>query len=544
MKVVQDGQYNIGHICTRWQCDNGRADKIALRLLRADGSLRVQWSFADLDRRSNQFANVLRELGFRPGDVLFTFLPRCEEQFVVFLGALKAQVVIGTLFANFGEEALLDRLGDARARGLVTRSSLYRKIRRIRGSLPDLSSVMLIDGPIPPDSGLLDYHALLAEMSADFAVPPTPPDMPSVLHYTSGSTGKPKGVQHVHRSVLHQSETMHEVFNLLEDDRYWCTAEQGWVTGTSYGIIGPWSLGVTQVQYEGGYEPRRWFDILAGERVNVWYTSPTALRMLMQEDPELFRRVELSALRHIFSVGEPLNPEVVAWGRRVLDRDVHDTYFQTETGGIMVANRPQLPIRPGSMGMPVASVEAAVIDDAGEVIDDPQRVGNLCVRQGWTSMFVAYLNREDEYRRRFRNTWYYTGDQVYRDADGYFWFVGRADDVINTAGHLISPFEIESALLEIAEIAEAAAVAIPDSILFEKVAAFVKVRPGICASAELELKIRLHVSNRVSTIATPQVLRFVDSIPKNKSGKIMRRVLRATLTGEDPGDLSTKEDTP
>jgi acetyl-CoA synthetase len=540
MSIISNGQYNIGHICTRRQCELGNGEKAAFRWISAHQE-RTNYTFNDLDHESSRFANALQSLGFAAGDILFTFLPKTPEQFFSFLGALKLQVICGTLFSNFGDEAILDRLGDAKAKGIVTKKSYLKKVMRVRDRLPSLKTIIVTDIERHQAANILSYPALMREASADFMAPPTGPDTPSVLHYTSGSTGRPKGVLHVHRGVLQLSRTAREVLNLAETDLFWCTADQGWVTGTSYGIIGPWSLGVTQVHYGGGYDAKLWFDLLQNEAVTVWYTSPTALRMLMREDSGLYKRYDLGALRHIFSVGEPLNPEVITWARAILGKDIYDTWFQTETGGIMITNRPGLEIRPGSMAKPLDGTEAAIIADDGGLLGN-NRQGNLCLKAGWDSMFVTYLNNESAYRSKFKNGWYYTGDTAVRDRDGYYWFKGRSDDVINTAGHLISPFEIESALLEIEEVAESGVIGAPDELLYEKVIAFVHLRKQFTWSKELEVKIRLHISNRASSIATPQEIIIVESIPKNKSGKIMRRVLKARYLGQDAGDLSTLED--
>lgn len=536
---IIDDQFNIAHICTRRQCDLGHADRVAMRWVPAHGE-RHDFTFADLERESNRFANALATLGFGAGEVFFTFLPKMPEQFFAFLGSLKLRLITGTLFANFGEEALLDRLGDARAKGIVTKKSFLKKIDRIRSQLPALQYIIVVDIDDHLSHDVLSYGRLVAEAGDEFTTPLTGPDVPSVLHYTSGSTGKPKGVLHRHYSILHQHATMREVFGLRDDDRFWCTADQGWVTGTSYGIIGPWSHGITQVHYGGAYDAEAWFSLLQEEKITVWYTAPTALRMLLREQPELFGRFDLARLRHIFSVGEPLNPEVIHWGRRVLDRDIYDTWFQTETGAIMIANRPGIEVRPGSMGKPLAGIEPAILADDGTPLPDGVQ-GNLCVKPGWPSMFVTYLNNDEVYRQKFRYGHYWTGDTACRDADGYCWFMGRSDDVINTAGHLVSPFEVESALLEIEEVAESGVIGAPDEVLYEKVVAFVNLHGQYEFSRELELKIRLHVANKVSSLATPQEIIAVDAIPKNKSGKIMRRVLKARYLGQDVGDISTLE---
>ena len=538
--MVSPSDGNIASACTSVQCQMGLANKTALRWIDAAGA-RVDYSFGDLEMQSNRFANALTSLGIGKGDCFFTFLPKMPEQFFAFLGTLKTQAVCGPLFANFGEDALLDRLGDSQAVGIITRKSLYKKLARVRNKLPALKQVILVDGEDDPASGVIGYARLMAAAGAEYAVQPTPADAPSILHYTSGSTGKPKGVLHRHGSLSGQKATAQGVLGLQADDIFWCTADQGWVTGTSYGIVGPWTLGVTQVHYGGGYDAQAWMDLLARERISVWYSAPTALRMLMREEQGVFTSADLTALRTIYSVGEPLNPEVINWSRRVLKHDIYDTWFQTETGAIMISNRPALEVRPGSMGKPFEGIEPAILADDGSQLPDGEQ-GNLCLRAGWPSMFVGYLNNESAYRSKFKNGWYYTGDTARRDGDGYYWFMGRSDDIINTAGHLISPFEVESALLEVEEVAESGVIGAPDDLLFEKVVAFVALHPRYRPSTELEIKIRLHVSNRASSIATPQQIIFCAAIPKNKSGKIMRRVLKANYLGNDAGDTSTLEE--
>ncbi|MDO9542660.1 MAG: AMP-binding protein [Kiritimatiellia bacterium] len=534
---IQNGQYNIGHICTRLQCDRGLSGKTAFHWRGAHGE-QGAWTFGNLEEKSSRFANILQTIGFSAGEVFFIFLPKIPEVFFSFLGALKAQIITGTLFSNFGDEALLDRLGDAGAKGILTRQSYLKKLLRIRGKLPSLKFIILVDASEHQSDDILSLPLLMQQASVEFETPLTTPDTPSVLHYTSGSTGKPKGVLHCHRSVLLQNRTATEVLHLQPDDVFWCTADHGWVTGTSYGIIAPWSLGITQVHFGGAYDAGEWFKILEESPVTVWYTAPTALRMLMREEPTTFQRFNLAKLRHIFSVGEPLNPEISKWGQKVLGHDIYDTWWQTETGAIMITNRPGLPIKPGSMGNPLMGTEAAIVSDKGKVLADNQQ-GNLCLRPGWDSMFISYLHHEDVYRQKFRHGWYMTGDTAYRDSEGYYWFRGRSDDVINTAGHLVSPFEVESALLEVEGIAESGVIGAPDDLLWEKVVAFVALRKGYEWNRSLELKARLHVSNRVSTMATPQEFKVLENIPKNKSGKIMRRVLKAKYLGTDAGDVST-----
>jgi len=538
--LINGGQYNIAHICTRQQCEAGRTDKIAIRWISPTFEHKG-YTYGSLEKASNQVANLLLSLEISSGDRVFTFLPRSPELIFFFLGILKIQAVAGVMFSSFGEDALLDRLSDSGACLLFTRKSYLRKIRSIWPQLPRLKKVIVIDLPEDESNTILSYSKLLSQASETYLVPLTSPETPSVLHYTSGSTGRPKGVQHVHRSILSQAGTFREILNVRDDDIFWCTADPGWVTGVSYGIVGPLSQGVTQIQYGGNFQAEAWFKILQDEKVNVWYSAPTALRMLMQEEAGLYQKFALSHLRDIFSVGEPLNPAVIDWFRRVLHKEIYDTWFQTETGTIMISNHPGLPIRPGSMGKPYKQIKAVILDEMGSEVPDMEQ-GRLCLKTGWPSMFVTYLNHADQYRNKFKNDYYDTGDVAYRDHDGYFWFVGRGDDVINSSGHLVGPFEIESALLELDEVAEVGVIGAPDELVYEKVVAFIRLKPNLHWSRELELKLRLQVSNRVSTNATPQEFRIIDTIPKNKSGKIMRRVLKSWYTGQATGDISTLEE--
>jgi acetyl-CoA synthetase len=533
---------NLGDVCKPWIESDGPPHRTALRLVHPDLSTR-DYSFDEIDSLSSQFANVLTQIGQDSGKVIAILLPKCVEVFASFLGTLKAKSTALPLFSNFGDLAIVDRLSDCGASCIVARRASLPRLLRIRASLPALRTILLVDSDADDGPDVLSLPARLGSVPTSFETRTVADDTPSLIHYTSGSTGKPKGVVHVHGAAEHIERTMHEIMQVHRDDIYWCTADHGWITGTSYGIIGPWLLGITQVHFAGSFDPERWFQILQDQRVSVWYTAPTALRMLARAEDVDYRSYDLSPLRSILSVGEPLNPEIGRWGKETLNREIYDTWFQTETGGIMIANRPGLPVRPGSMGKPVASVQAEILDDGGKILP-PRATGHLCLRYPWTSMFRDYLNRRETYLAKFSPEFYDSGDLAYRDEDGYFWFAARNDDVINTSGHLVSPFEVESAVLELAEVAESAVIGAPDPILFEKIVVFVALRSGHARSEELQMKIRLHVANRLSATATPQDVVFVDSVPKNKSGKILRRVLRARYLGQDPGDLSTIEDQP
>jgi acetyl-CoA synthetase len=337
--------------------------------------------------------------------------------------------------------------------------------------------------------------------------------------------------------------TARYVLDLRDDDVYWCTADPGWVTGTSYGIIGAWALGTTQVVFDGGFSVEKWYQILADYGVTVWYSAPTAIRLLMKEGVELVRKFEFPKLRHMCSVGEPLNPEAVTWAIEAFGMPFHDTFWQTETGSIMVSNYPGMEVKPGSMGRPFPGIEATVVDlQTFEPVNEANKVGLIGIRPPWPSIIETYWNNKKTFDEKFQKGWYITGDRATIDADGYFWFVGRDDDVINTGGHLVGPFEIESALLEHEAVAESAAIGAPDDVNMEVVKAFVVLKPGVEADGDLELSIMNTIRKRLSPLAMPQHIEFTDSLPRTRSGKILRRMLKAKEWGLPIGDLSTLED--
>lgn len=534
---------NIGWYCTDRHCRDGRGDVLAMVWENHQGERR-ELTFDDMRRATNTFAVRLRELGVEPGDRVCIFMDRVPELYIGFLAILKLGAIAQPLFSAFGDESLYTRLENSEAKLVLTQHKHALKVRKIYDQLPALERVVIVDAA---GHKLADHEVAFdlfaTPMVDEFESFPATPETPSVLHYTSGTTGQPKGALHVHGSIFAQYLTTKWVLDVRPDDLYWCTADPGWVTGTSYGIIGPWANGVTQAILDAGFSAERWYSFIERNRVTVWYTAPTAIRLLMKEGDELVRRHDLSSLRHLASVGEPLNAEAVHWSQRVIGLPFHDTYWQTETGAIVITNRPGLPIKPGSMGKPFPGITATVLDPKTyEPIDHPGSVGLIALRPGWPSMFRAYWKKPDVYESRFVNGWYICGDRASIDADGYFWFVGRDDDVINTGGHLVGPFEIESALLEHPAVAESAAVGIPDPVNMEVPKAFVALKPGYEPSPELELEIMNHVRKHLSPLAMPQAIEFVASLPKNRSGKIMRRVLRAKEWGEEIGDLSTLDD--
>ncbi|MBE0608869.1 MAG: acetate--CoA ligase, partial [Dehalococcoidia bacterium] len=461
------------------------------------------------------------------------------------LGTLKNRSVFCPLFPAFGPEPIHQRMSIGRGRVLVTTPMLYkRKVAQIRDSLPDLQHVILIGEPGDFIEGAHGFDSLVSNASDQFSIPETAAEDLALLHFTSGTTGKPKGAMHVHEAVVAHYITGKTALDFHESDIFWCTADPGWVTGTSYGIISPLTHGLTMVVDQADFDAARWYRVLQDERVTVWYTAPTAIRMLMKAGPDLPRGFDLSALRFVGSVGEPLNPEGVAWGAEVLGLPIHDNWWQTETGGIMIANYAAMDIRPGSMGKPLPGIEAVVVrHDAGtvRVIDTPGEEGELALRAGWPSMFRGYLGEEERYRKCFAGEWYLTGDLARVDEDGYFWFVGRADDVIKSAGHLIGPFEVESAIMEHPAVAEVGVIGKPDPVAGEIVKAFVALKPGFQPGEELRLDILGFARKRLGTAVAPKEIAFTDDLPRTRSGKIMRRLLKARELGLPEGDLSTLE---
>ena len=520
------------------------ADKPAMIWEGKNGELEV-YTFGQMKGLTNQFANVLLSVGIQKGDRVFIFMDRLPELYIAFFGALKAGAVVGPLFSAFGPEPVKDRLQDSAAKVLVTQPDLRRKITPIIPELMDLQHIIVVNkdsrDPFDVDVTDLDYYEEMSKHTQQFDVVPTTMNDYSIMHYTSGTTGKPKGAYHRHLAAVQQYATGKWALDLHPDDIYWCTADPGWVTGTSYGMMAPWTNGVTQIIYEGGFSAARWYQVVQDHKVTVWYTAPTAIRMLMKAGDDVPRRYNLSTLRFMCSVGEPLNPEAVVWGDKVFGMPFHDNWWQTETGAIMIANTPTVPVKPGSMGRPMPGITPGILDDDFNEVPVGED-GNLAVRPGWPSMFQGYWKNSEMYNDRFKKGWYITGDRARMDEDGYYWFVGRADDVINTAGHLVGPFEVESALIEHPAVAEAGVIGKPDPIAMEVVKAFVSLKDGYEESAELRRNISQFARKKLSAAVAPREIEFIPSLPKTRSGKIMRRLLKARELGLPEGDTSTLED--
>lgn len=539
----EDGTLNITHNAIDRHALSDKKDKTALLFTDAKGE-KEQYSFGELKTQTDKFANVLVSQDVQKGDRVFLFLPAIPERYVAFFGILKMGAVVGTLFSAFQEMALLDRLKDSGAKMVVTNATLYPRIESIWKDLPDLKKVIIVergsDGH-PQSEKIVYYNEQMQQAADSFDTVHMQKDEYSYMLYTSGTTGKPKGVMHAHGDILQAMATTKYVLDLHDNDIYWCTADLGWVTGVVYAALGPWGLGVTQVLSEGRFTPEGWYTILQDNKVTVWYSAPTAIRMLMGSTVEP-KEFDLSALRHLCSVGEPLNPEAIWWSLEKFGLPFHDTWWQTEQGAITIPNYPAMDIKPGSMGKPLPGIVAAIIDDEGNELSDHEEGNLVLLTSTVSSLMKTIWNNQEKFDSYFQGKWYISGDRAMRDKDGYYWFIGRADDVINTAGERIGPFEVESALVEYPEVVEAGVIGKPDAVRGEIIKAFVVTKPGVEQTEELKAALQAHVKKHLSGHAYPREIEFIDKLPKTRSGKIMRRILKAKELGLPIGDTSTLED--
>ena len=542
---LPDGGLNIAHEAVDRHLRAGRGDRLALRWIGRDDRIR-DYTYSALGAATNRFADVLARRGVTKGDRVFSLLGRIPELYFAALGTLKNGSIFSPLFSAFGPEPIKARMSIGNAKVLVTSEAFYRrKIEPWRKEHASLEHVFLTDSSAAPPSGTTDLAAAMAAASDSFETVWTGPEDMALLHFTSGTTGRPKGAVHVHEAVVAHHITGRLALDLRPDDVFWCTADPGWVTGTSYGIISPLTNGATLIVDQAEFDAERWYRILQDQKITVWYTAPTAIRMLMKAGAKVAQRFDLSNLRLLASVGEPLNPEAVVWGFEAFGKPFHDNWWQTETGGIMISNYPSMDVKPGSMGRPLPGITAGIVErlPGGTVreISEPMAVGELALRPGWPSMMRAYLNEEERYRKCFAGGWYLTGDLAMRDDEGYYWFVGRADDVIKSAGHLIGPFEVESALMEHAAVAEAGVIGIPEPTAGEMVKAFVALKNGVEPSEALRKELLGHARARLGPAVAPKDIAFRQNLPKTRSGKIMRRLLKARELGLPEGDISTLE---
>jgi len=535
----QTGKVNMAYEAIDRHAESFRKNKIALYY--RNDSRKEKYTFKEMKELTNKAGNVLKTFGdVEKGDRVFIFMPRSPEFYFAALGAIKLGAIVGPLFEAFMEGAVKDRLEDSEAKVLVTTPDLLYRVPV--DQLPALKTIFIVGSNVQEDGKFVDFLKHMDEASSSLEMEWVDRNDGLILHYTSGSTGKPKGVLHVHNAMIQHYQTAKWVLDLQEEDIYWCTADPGWVTGTSYGMFGPWLTGTSNVIIGGRFSPDAWYKTIEEFGVTVWYSAPTSFRMLMGAGDEVIKKYNLSTLRHILSVGEPLNPEVIRWGLKVFNHRIHDTWWMTETGAHLICNYPSMDIKPGSMGKPIPGVEAAIVDDQGNVLP-PNRMGNLAIKRGWPSMMHTIWNNQAKYDSYFfPNGWYVSGDSAYMDEDGYFWFQGRVDDVIMTAGERVGPFEVESKLLEHPAVAEAGVIGKPDPVRGEIIKAFVALMDGYEESDELKEDIRQFVKKGFAAHAASREIEFRDKLPKTRSGKIMRRVLKAWELDLPVGDLSTMED--
>jgi len=565
VKWFVGGKINASYNCLDRHLATHRKDKIAFLWEGEPGEER-RISYGELHAMVSRFANVLKARGFTSEDRAIIYMPMIPELPVAMLACARLGIMHSVVFAGFSAEALKTRIQDLDARLVITADGGWRRAREVR--LKDAADEALKDCPgvrevivcrrtgsaVDMQPGR-DYwwHELEEGASADCPAVPLDAEHPLFALYTSGTTGKPKGILHTTGGyLLGATMTMKWVFDLKDDDVYWCAADIGWVTGHSYIVYGPLSAGATSVLYEGAPDTPawdRWWRIVSKYKVNILYTSPTAIRALIRQGEEWPNRHDLSSLRLLGSVGEPINPAAWEWYYRVIGKErcpIVDTWWQTETGSILIAPLPgATPLKPGSATFPLPGVVPEVVDFSGRPVEAGKE-GYLVIRRPWPSMMRTIWGDpkryEEQYWSRVPGS-YFTGDAARRDADGYFWILGRVDDVMNVSGHRLSTMEIESALVKHPAVAEAAVVGRPDEITGQAVCAFVTLKQGAWNHEELAVELRDYVAREIGKFARPAEIRFTEALPKTRSGKIMRRLLREIVTTHTvTGDITTLED--
>lgn len=545
------GSLNISHEALDVHIGTDVEDKTAIRFIGKSWPKNQNdvkdISYSELLQNTKKISQALSRLGLVKGDVLFSLSPRLPESYLMALATLRSGAVYSPLFSAFGPGPIQSRIVKGKGKALFTLASLYhKKISSIRESLTTIDHLIILDddGSAKDIPNHIDFNQLLSEEYVESTEVITTADDLALLHFTSGTTGSPKGAMHVHGAVVYHNLSGKWALDFKRDDIFWCTADPGWVTGTSYGIISPLCNGVTLIIDESDFNARRWYEILQNFKVTNWYSAPTGLRMLMKAGEELPREFDLSSIRFAASVGEPLNPEVIWWAKKNLGISIHDNWWQTETGGIIISNYSGMDIKPGSMGKPLPGIEVELIslnDSNFEIVKTPDTEGQIAVKAGWPSMFRGYLGEAERYKKCFKGDWYLSGDLAKKDEQGYFWFVGRIDDVIKSSGHLIGPFEIESLLMEHPAVLEAAVIGIPDPMVGEIVKAFVVLKKDYKADDRLRLDILSFARVHLGVSIAPREISFIDNLPKTRSGKIMRRLLKARELGTPEGDTSMLE---
>lgn len=533
---IGSGNFNLSHLTLDHQAKL-HPEKTAYICIDSDLKNKT-YSYQYLKTHSNQFAHLLSSLTIKKGDRVFIYMPRIIESVIALTGIVKTGAVAGTLFSAFEEKALLDRLLDSQAKIVITTASLLGRIKKIKHLLTRLEKVIVVGELSETEDGIVSFSEL-EKFPEEFEIPLSKMEDDAFMLYTSGSTGKPKGIVHSHKVLLQQFSSLKQVFDPDEKDIYWCSADLGWITGVSYAVFGPLSHGLTSILFEGRFNPQAWFDILKKNKVSLFYTAPTAIRMLMASGVNK-DTLDVKNLRIVASVGEPLNPEAIRWGIKVLKKTILDTWFQTELGSICISNTYNKEVKFGSMGLPLDGVVAEIVDENGRVTGSGT-IGNLVLGTNMPSLLKSVWHNQEKYDSYFSHGWYYTGDLAYKDEDGYIFFTGRGDDIINTQGERVGPFEIESALIAHPLVIEAGVIGKPDKLRGEIIKAFVVLSEEVENEDVLVNELIDFVKEQMGGPFYPREIEFTTSLPKTRSGKIMRRVLKARELHLDPGDLSSIE---
>lgn len=554
-------QCNISYNCLDRHVKNGRKNKVALIWVGEDGATQT-YTYGQLLKQVNRFANAMKALGINKGDRVTVYMPRIPEQVIALLACARIGVVHSVVYSGFSAQALRDRIVDAEAKLVITADVGYQrgKTVHLKGIVdeaveqaPSVEHIVVVRRQSPPlelfPPREQDWHDLVNAASATCPAEPLDAEAPLYFLYTSGTTGRPKGVVHVHGGYMVGTYiTAKWVFDLKDDDVYFCTADPGWVTGHSYIVYGPLLNAATVLFPEGAPDypdPGRWWSLIEKYDVSIFYTTPTAIRSLMRYGEQWPKKYDLTSLRLLGSVGEPINPEAWLWYYRVTGQrcPIMDTWWQTETGSILITPLPCVPLKPGSATRPFPGIVADVVDKDGHPVAAKQG-GFLVIKHPWPSMKRTIYKdpqRYEQYWKTIPNV-YTAGDVAFKDEDGYFWILGRADDVIKVSGYRLGTAEIESALVSHPAVAEAAAIGKPDPVKGEAIKVFVILKEGFAASDTMAEELKAHVRHTLGPIAVPSELEFTTWLPKTRSGKIMRRVLKAKEMGMDPGDISTLEE--
>ncbi|HJN35067.1 MAG: acetate--CoA ligase [Prochlorococcus sp.] len=568
----EGGLTNLSFNCLDRHLDGPVADKTALIWEGEPGDVR-RFTYRELHGEVSRAANALKSLGISKGDLVALYMPMVPEAAIAMLACARIGAPHSVVFGGFSAEALRDRLVDGEVKAVITADGGFRKDKPVSlkpavdaaladGACPTVRSVLVVqrtqqEVQMEPGRDLW-WHELVPSQSADCPAEPMASEDRLFVLYTSGSTGKPKGVVHTTAGYnLWAHLTFQWIFDIRDDDVYWCTADVGWITGHSYIVYGPLSNGATTVMYEGAPRPSNpgaFWELIQKHGITIFYTAPTAIRAFMRTGRDIPDQYDMSSLRLLGTVGEPINPEAWMWYQDVIGGGrcpIVDTWWQTETGGVMISPLPgATPTKPGSATLPLPGIQADVVDAKGDPVGDDEG-GYLVVRQPWPGMMRTVHGNPQRFRESY---WeylkprdgsyiYFAGDGARRDADGYFWVMGRVDDVINVSGHRLGTMEIESALVSHPAVSEAAVVGRPDQLKGEGIVAFVTLESGRESTEELVKELRVHVGKEIGPIARPDEIRCSDALPKTRSGKIMRRILRALAAGEEvKGDTSTLED--